>query len=279
MTMRAFLVGALAAIAALTLPAAPGRAQTAAAAAGPVSAAMMLKAAELVYTRDLARASAEGTLDARGKHDHIVREVLNPVFASVSALYPQTADWSWAIAVETRDEPVAYCLPGGKVLVSTGLIDGPGLTRAELGAVLAHAIAHAIAGDDADAAVARLVRDGRAANVDPNRTLLNLVEALTTVITDAPHTVQNERATDTRALELMARLGLDPRPAVDAWRKIARAGGDKPPAFLPLHPTGPERISELEAQMPAMVALYETTLRERPPPAPPAQRSRTPRRP
>ena len=193
-------------------------------------------------------------------------------------MHRETADWSWAVSVETRDEPVAYCLPGGKILVSTGLIDRTGLTPAELGAVLAHAIAHAMAGDDAEEAVARLVREGRAVSADPNRTLLNLAEILTKVITDVPHGVDDERATDTRALELMARLGQDPRPAVDAWRKIARAGGATPPGFLSLHPTWSERIGELEAQMPAMVALYETALREQPPPAPSAPPPRTPRR-
>jgi hypothetical protein len=278
MTLRTFLAGALAVIAALTLPAAPCRAQSGAADASPVPAATILKAAELAYTREILRARAKGALDSSGRHVAIVRGVLQPIVAKTGTLYRETADWSWAISVETRDEPVAYCLPGGKILVSTGLIDRPGLTPDELGAVLAHAIAHAIARDDAEEAVARLVREGRAVNADPNRTLLNLAEILAQVITDVPHDVNDERATDTRALELMARLGIDPRPAVDAWRKIARAGGATPPGFLSLHPTWSGRSGELEAQMPAMVALYEAALREQPPPVPSAPPQRTPRR-
>jgi hypothetical protein len=133
MTMRAFLVGALAAIAALTLPVAPGDAQTGPAATGPVPAAMILNAAERVYSRDILQARAKGALNASSRHDSIVRGVLQPVVAGVGTLYPQTGNWSWAISVETRDEPVAYCLPGGKILVSTGLIDRPGLTPPRTG--------------------------------------------------------------------------------------------------------------------------------------------------
>jgi Zn-dependent protease with chaperone function len=274
MTLRAFLVAAMTVIAASTLPAAPGCAQPAAA-ANPVPEATILKAAELAYEREILRARAKGALDMNGRQAGIVRGVLQPIVANAGTLHPETANWSWAISVEVRDEPVAYCLPGGKILVSTGLVDRPGLTRAEVGAVLAHAIAHAIAGDDAKAAVARLVSDGRAGSPDPNRTILNLAEILTKVITEAPHGVEDERAADTRALELMARLGVDPRPAVDAWRKIARAGGATPPGFLALHTFWPARIGELEAQMPAMVALYEKALSERPAAATPR---RTPRR-
>jgi Zn-dependent protease with chaperone function len=276
MTMRALLVGAIAAVAALALPAAPGHAQTGAADAIP--AAIILNAAERVYSRDVQQAQAKGTLNASSRHVSMVRGVSLPIVAGVGTLHPETENWGWAVSVETREEPVAYCLPGGKILVSTGLVDRPGLTPAELGAVLAHAVAHALSGDDANAAVAHLAREGRAVNADRNRTMLSLAESLTKVINEVPHTVQEERAADTRALELMARLGLDPRPAVDAWRKIARAGGATPPGFLALHPIWSERIGEIEAQMPAMVALYEKTLRERPPPEPAASPQRTPRR-
>ena len=276
MTLRTFLVGALAAIV-TALPSAPGHAQTATTAAAPISAATVVRAAERVYAQDLQAAMARGALDSSARHGSIIRGAAQPIVSGASSLYPEAAHWSWAVAVETRDEPVAYCLPGGKILVSTGLVDRTGLTPVELSAVLAHAVAHAISGDDANAAVSHLVREGHAANADPNRTLLYLTEALAKVIREVPHSVEEERAADTRTLELMARLGLDPRPAVDAWRKIVRAGGATPPGFLALHPPWRERIGEIEAQMPAMVALYETALRERPPPPTVNTPRRTPR--
>ena len=255
------------------------RGQTGALDATTVSVEIVTRAAELAYTRDLARARASNALDADRGQLASLRRILQPLLVGAGTLRSETKRWRWAISVETRDEPVAYCLPGGKLLVSTGLIDRPKLTPAEQGAVLAHAIAHALAAHDADESLARLAREGDAGGADPNRAVAKLAEILAKLVGSEPHTIADERAADTLGLELMARSGLDPRVSVDAWRKIARAGGATPPGFLALHPTSSERFVEIEAQMPAMVTLYETTLRERPaatgvvlPPAMPARR-------
>ena len=260
---RTAIVLAFVAVFVCVVPAPTGRAQTDAAVVTPILMETVIRAAELAYTRDLARARASGALNADRGQLAGLRRILQPLLFGAGTLRSDAKNWNWAISVETRNEPVAYCLPGGRILVSTGFIERPKLTLAEQSALLAHAIAHALAGHDADEAMARLAREGGAASADPNRTVVRLADILAKVVAAEPHATADERTADTLALELMARSGVDPRASVDAWRKIARAGGATPPGFLALHPTWPERFAELEAQMPAMVALYETTLRER----------------
>ena len=87
---------------------------------------------------------------------------------------------------------------------------------------------------DATEAAARLA-DMRE-SPDPNRRVLQLADILGKLVLDTPHDQATERAIDSLTLEFMARAGANPEPAVEAWRKIARAGGATPPGFLALAP-------------------------------------------
>jgi Zn-dependent protease with chaperone function len=243
---------------------------------GPDSTAVM-RAAEVLYVRTLEKARARNALDVdRGRLGEI-RRAAAALVEPARTLRPESAAWAWSIHLETRDEPVAYCLPGGRILVSTGLFDRFSLSMPELAALLAHVVAHALAGEHAKEATAELARSGEAASADPNRAALVLAEALARTVGSLRHDAASEQAADALGLELMASGGLDPRPAIEAWHKIARGSSEPPPAFPALHPTSPERFGELDARMPAMVALYEKTLSERPAEAP--AKTRRPSRP
>lgn len=221
----------------------------------PVDPAVMNRAGEIVYSRELDRARAGRTLDTNAAQLASARRISAPLITYAASFAPEAATWTWAVHVETRDDAVAYCLPGGKIMLSTGLVDRVRLTPPELAVVLAHVIAHALSGDDAAAAAASL--GALRASPDPNRRLLQLAELLGKIVLGEPHDKASERTTDAITLEFMARSAVNPEPAVEAWRKIARAGGTAPPAFLALHPTWPGRVEEIEAQIPAILPLYE----------------------
>jgi predicted Zn-dependent protease len=140
-------------------------------------------------------------------------------------------------------------------MLSTALVDRTRLTLPELAVVIAHAIAHALSGHDVESAVAQLARLPE--SPDPNRRALQLADLLARLTFATPNDKATEQAVDLLTLEFMARAGVDPEPAPEAWRKIARAGGATPPGFLALHPMWPGRIEEIEAQMPAVLPLYE----------------------
>lgn len=220
-----------------------------------VDPALMNEAGEIAYSREVDRARARRALDTNTQQLASARRMSTLLIAYAATMAPVAASWTWAIHVETREEPVAYCLPGGKIMLSTGLVDRAKLTPPELAVVLAHVIGHALAGDDAARAMARLatIRE----SPDPNRRILQLAEILGKIVVGEPHDKETEREMDSLTLELMARAGVDPEPAAEAWRKIARQGGASPPGFLALHPTWPGRIDAIEAQIPTILPLYE----------------------
>jgi hypothetical protein len=223
--------------------------------ADAVTPELMNLAAELFFGRELARARAKRTLDVDRSKVAMVRRSSLLLIEGAPLILPEAAKWSWVVAVETREEPIAYCLPGGKIMLSTALVDRARLTPDELAVVIAHAIAHALTGTGATEAAARLA-DMRE-SPDPNRRLLQLMDILGKLVLDTPHDQATERAIDSLTLEFMARAGANPEPSVEAWRKIARAGGATPPGFLALHPVWSGRIDEIQAQIPAILPLYE----------------------
>jgi Zn-dependent protease with chaperone function len=239
-----------------------------------------MRAAELYYVRTLEQAAARKALDVDRTRLVEMRFITQSLIEPARAQRPEASDWSWSIHLETRAEPIALFLPGGKILVSTGLFDRYALTMPEFAALLAHQVAHALAGEDTREILREFSRSGETVSPDPNRTALRLADVLARIVASTRHDETSERAADVLALQLMANAGVDPRAALDAWRKVAGAAGESPPAFSALHPAGANRIAELETSVPAMVALYEQTLREQPTEPPKKQRpSRTTRRP
>jgi len=237
--------------------------------ADAVTPETMNRAADLFFAREVERARAKRTLDMDRSKLAQARRSSVLLIDGAPLILPESAKWSWSIDVETREEPIAYCLPGGKIMLSTALIDRTRLTPDEVTVAIAHAIAHALAGTDAAEATARLA-DMRE-SPDPNRRILQLADILGKLILETPHDQATERAIDSLTLEFMARAGANPEPSVEAWRKIARAGGATPPGFLALHPVWSGRIEEIQAQIPAIVPLYEQAraeqaARPRPPP-------------
>jgi Zn-dependent protease with chaperone function len=219
------------------------------------SSEIVVRAADIAFTRYLDRARAKRTLDDDRRKVAMVRRAATLLIAYAPSFEPKTTGWRWTIHLETRDDPMAFCLPGGSIMLSTGLIDRTRLTADELPVVIAHVMAHAMSGHEADLALRRLAAMPEAP--DPNRRLLQLADLLLDAAQSAPHARDVERETDALALELMARAGVDPRSAPEAWRKIARAGGATPPGFLALHATWPGRIEEIEKALLPLLPLYE----------------------
>ena len=230
-----------------------------------VDAATMQRASALVYSRDVQRARAANSIDEVSATAGRIQRVAQRLILPTIRVNPNLR-WAFAITVENEAIPVAYCLPGGRIIASTALIDRMRLTDDELAVVLAHAIAHAVAGHDADLAAQRLARSPNGIAADPNRTVLNLAEVLAQIVHTEPHGVDAERAADGISLDLLLRAGFDPRVAIEAWRKVARAGGAVPPGFLALNPTWPGRPDEIDAAVPAAIKAYQASLT---PPAPP----------
>ena len=233
-----------------------------------IDPAVLGRAADLVYSRDLTHARTAKALNVDPALLSRTRRAVEPLVSYAPDVLPAAAHWSWIVSVETRPDAIAFCLPAGQILVTSALFDRVKLTDAEFAAVIAHVIAHALIGRDANDAVAAYQRTRGTATPDPdvNRAAVQLAEALASLMASDHYDAAAEKAADTVALELMARSGIDPGVAAGAWRKVAAAGGSSAQGLAALHPAGNERIAAIEAQVPGMMPLYQKALAARPPP-------------
>ena len=90
---------------------------------------------------------------------------------------------------------------------------------------------------------------------------------------------EDESEADLVGLELAARAGYNPRAGVTLWQKMATASQGAPPQWLSTHPSGPNRIRDIEANLPKVAPLYARAERPAQRFEPPKPASTTPRRP
>jgi predicted Zn-dependent protease len=178
-------------------------------------------------------------------------------------------DYQWEFKVIEEKQANAFCLPGGKVAVYTGILP---ITRDEAGlaAVLGHEVSHAIARHGAERVSQNLlVEVGLAGTMaalsrgDPN-TVKNvgaMLGAGAAVGLLLPWGRAQESEADHLGLIYMAKAGYDPHAARDLWVRMAEAskGSGRPPEFLSTHPSEATRIKQIEAWLPEAMQYYRPT--------------------
>lgn len=195
-----------------------------------------------------------------------VRTISNRLIKQTTVFRPDANTWKWEVNVEQNDQLNAYCMPGGKIMVFTGLMDKLQTSDDELAAVIGHEIAHALREHGRErmsiAAVQQVGLVGLAAmaSTSKNKAAGLGVQAAamgTTLFFALPNSREQEREADKMGLELSARSGYNPNAAITLWKKMSEQGGSKPPEFLSTHPSNEHRIEDLSAMIPSMMPLYE----------------------
>ena len=175
--------------------------------------------------------------------------------------------YAWEFKLIESDIPNAYCLPGGKVGVHTGITPFA-KNEAGLAAIIGHEVGHAVArhGGErmshaillglAGELVAQGMIEGKA-----NRELFRAgYGAGSAVAVTLPFSRSHELEADRMGLLYMARAGYDPREAINFWRRFANAASKgkrkKPPEFLSTHPADKKRISQIEKYLPDAMKEY-----------------------
>jgi predicted Zn-dependent protease len=218
------------------------------------------------YAKIKAEAAAKGTLNQD-------RALLARVNAIAARLEPQTrafrADapgWKWEVNVITSDQVNAFCMPGGKIMVYTGLARQLNITDDELAVVVAHEMAHALREHSREqvsqAMAAQTVIGLGAALLGLGQGSAELANTGYEALIASKFSRTDESEADRVGLELMARAGYDPRAGVTLWQKMIKANsGGQPPAFLSSHPTEASRVQAIQALLPAVMPLYESARR------------------
>ncbi|GAB4377399.1 MAG: M48 family metallopeptidase [Salibacteraceae bacterium] len=172
-------------------------------------------------------------------------------------------DYDWEFNLVDNDLVNAWCLPGGKVVVYTGILP---VTQNEIGlaVVLGHEIAHAIArhGNErmSQLLLAQLggVALGIALHEQPETTRELFLQSygLSSQLGILGFSRTHEVEADKIGLVFMAMAGYDPRAAIDFWQRMANLKENQLPEFLSTHPHDETRIAKLQAYMPNAMKYY-----------------------
>lgn len=201
-----------------------------------------------------------------------VNRVGNRIIAAVKKYYTsigksaELEGYSWEINTVSSKEANAWCMPGGKIVVYTGILP---LTQndAGLAVVIGHEVTHAIAKHGNERMSQGLIQQlgGQALSValanKPQQTqaLYNSAYGLSTQYgVMLPFARKDEYEADKFGLMITALAGYDPREAVKFWQRMSAAssGSQKPPEFASTHPSDANRIAQLQSIMDDTIKKY-----------------------
>jgi len=220
--------------------------------------------AETQYEQVIAQARTQGKLDRNASQVKRVQAITNKLVAQAGIFRPEAVNWPWEVHVISSDEVNAWCMPGGKIAVYTGLLDKIKPTDAELAAVLGHEIAHALREHARERVSQQMVTNVGLtilAAVTGSKATADLGSSLTSVMFTLPNSREHETEADRMGVELAARAGYDPRAAVTLWQKMAQAGGGGQPEFLSTHPSPASRSADLQQAAAQVMPLYDAVKR------------------
>ena len=186
-------------------------------------------------------------------------------YLAENGLSSRLTGYQWEFNLVENAEPNAWCMPGGKVVVYSGIMP-VAKDEAGLAVVMGHEIAHAIArhGNERFSEQMLVQMGGVALDValqnEPTTTRDLWLQAYgigTTVGVMLPYSRAHETEADKLGLIFMAMAGYDPNNAIGFWQRMQNLGGNQPPEFLSTHPGANRRINDIKAYMPEAMKYYK----------------------
>jgi predicted Zn-dependent protease len=174
-------------------------------------------------------------------------------------------NYKWEFNLVNSNEVNAWCMPGGKVVVYSGLLP---VTQDEtsLAIVMGHEIAHAIARHGNERMSQMLVTQlgGMALDValaqksEQTRSIFMTSYGVGSTLGVLAYSRTQETEADKLGLIFAAMAGYDPQKAIPFWQRMASKGGAKPPELLSTHPSDQTRIKNLNSFMPTAMKYYKS---------------------
>ncbi len=180
-----------------------------------------------------------------------------------NGLSDRVKDFNWKFNLVKSDEANAWCMPGGKVVVYTGLLP---ITKNEtaLAVVLGHEIAHAVARHGNERMSQQLVAQGievaGATALSKNSTTRNIFLQAFGIgggLGLKAFSRRDELEADHLGLIFMAMAGYDPRQAIPFWKRMAAKSGSNVPTLLSDHPSDAKRIRQIQRLLPDAMKYYK----------------------
>ncbi len=231
-----------------------------------VSSEQMNQVSTQAYAKLKAEATAKGELNKDPALLQRVRTIAARLIPQTAVFRPDAPKWNWEVSIIDDDQVNAFCMPGGKIAVYSGMTKQLKLGDDELAVVIGHEIAHALREHSREQVsqelAARAAIDVGAAGFGLGQLSTSLADIGYKTLLSTRFSRTDEEEADRIGLELTARAGYDPRAGVSVWQKMMQADrGSHPPAFLSTHPPDESRIRTMESLLPKMMPLYQAAKR------------------
>ena len=219
-------------------------------------------AAQKQYAAMMAEAQKKNALDRDAAQVQRVKAITSRLVPQTAVFRPDAQKWAWEVHVLTLNDVNAWCMPGGKMAVYSGLIEKLQATDDELAAVMGHEISHALR-EHSRESISRQMATQTAVGIagalfgvgELGQGLGNMVADVTL---NLPNSRTNEVEADRIGVELAARAGYNPEAAITLWQKMAKLNsGGQPPKWLSTHPANEDRIKDLQVYAAKVMPLYQ----------------------
>ena len=193
-----------------------------------------------------------------------LRAIANRLIPFTKRWNPDSANWKWEVNLLNSPTVNAFCMPGGRIAFYNGILTKLNLTDDEVAAVMGHEIAHALreharaqAGKNAvTSTVARVGGSLLAGYFGLDPRLGDAGGSAVAQVSALKFSRNDESEADLVGLDLAARAGYDPRAGVALWQKMAAVNKSQPIGFLSTHPTGSDRIKNMNDHMNLVLPVY-----------------------
>lgn len=235
-----------------------------------ISEAEILSASQTEYQSYMKSAKlstdAQATAVVKNVAQRIASAAMN--YLKASGQEADIANYSWEFSLVQDNERNAFCMPGGKVVVYTGMLNliGNGAGRDdELAAVIGHEVGHAIAKHGNERASQQLLANMGSTVL--GAVVANKSEATQQAVAVAyglgaqygallPFSRKQELEADYIGIVLATLAGYDASAAVTLWQKMEAASTSTTAEFMSTHPSSTTRISQLQKDIPKVKATY-----------------------
>ena len=221
------------------------------------------------YRQTLGEAESKGAL-APDDYPQLkrLRAIAAKLIPFTAQWNPDSRKWKWEVNLIGSKQINAWCMPGGKIAFYTGILDQLQLTDDEVAMIMGHEMAHALR-EHSRERLAKSRATGMGLSVASQ--LLGLGQLgdvaanLGTQLLTLKYGRDDETEADLVGLEIAARGGFKPEASVQLWKKLlsATGAGKGQLPFLSTHPSGNNRIQELEANLPKVAHLYAQAIQGR----------------
>jgi predicted Zn-dependent protease len=234
-----------------------------------VSEKQIIAQSSSAYAKEIDPWQKKGKVNNDPRLKARVDAITNRLVAQAIRYRPDSANWDWQVTVIDAPETLnAYCLPGGRMAIYTGLIDKLKATDDEIAQVMGHEIGHALANHGAEKMSNAMLAQGAvvvaavAAGSNNSGTVMQVGPALAQLGWLLPNSRGAETEADRIGIEIAARAGFEPAAAITLWKKMLSANGKGTPQFLSTHPAPDSRIKDLSALAPHMQPIYASASKE-----------------